>query len=99
MRSMNRTYKSWLEPAELLGPDGRLLAAGWARHNVFDYDRSRVRHSLRRKEWDFYQISDGHYMVQISFANISLGGYASAVLVDLKEGKTLCSKKIGRAHV
>ena len=74
---MNRTYKSWLEtdfkseqreytePTELLAPDGKLLAAGWARHNVFDYDRTRVRHVLRRKEWDFYQISDGHYMVQI----------------------------------
>ena len=46
---------------------------------------------MRRKEWDFYQLSDGHYMVQLSFANISHGGYVSAVLVDLKEGKTLCS--------
>lgn len=101
---MKRTYKSWLEtdfrsaqreytePTPLLAPDGTLLAKGWARHNVFDYDRTRVRHALRRKEWDFYQLSNGRYMVQISFANISLGGYASAVLVDLREGKTLCSK-------
>ena len=101
---MERTYKSWLdggfeseqreytEPAPLLDSDGRLVAAGWARRNVFSYDRDRVRHTLRRKEWDFYQISDGHYMAQISFANISLGGYASAVLVDLRAGKTLRSK-------
>lgn len=101
---MERTYRSWLdgdfasaqreytEPTPLLAPDGTLQAAGWARHNVFEYDRSLVRRTLRRKEWDFYQISDGKYMVQISFANISLGGYASAVLVDLKQGKELCSK-------
>ena len=101
---MDRTYRSWLdggfsseqreyrEPTPLLGHDGRLLAAGWARKDVFDYDRSRVRKPLRRKEWDFYQISDGRYMVQLSFANISLGGYASAVLVDLRAGKTICSK-------
>ncbi len=101
---MERTYRSFLdggfeseqreytEPTPLLGPGGRLLASGWARHNVFDYDRDRVRPTFRRKEWDFYQISDGHYMAQLSFANISLGGYASAVLVDLREGKTLCSK-------
>ena len=100
---MERTYKSWLdggfesaqreytEPTPLLGDDGRLLAAGWARHNVFDYDRDRVKKQLRRKEWDFYQISDGRCMAQISFANISLGGYASAALVDLRAGKTLCS--------
>ena len=101
---MERTYRSWLDggfesaqkeyrdPAPLLDESGCLLAAGWARRNVFSYDRDRVRRKLRRKEWDFYQISDGHYMAQISFANISLGGYASAVLVDLKQGKTLCSK-------
>ncbi len=100
---MERSYKSWLnggfssiqreyaEPTPLLDESGRLLAAGWARRNVFVYDRARVRRTLRRKEWDFYQISDGRYMVQLSFANISLGGYASAVLVDLLQGKTLCS--------
>ena len=101
---MERTYRSWLdgdfssaqreytEPTPLLGPDGSLKAAGWARQGLFTYDRTRVKHPLRRKEWDFYQLSDGKRMVQISFANISLGGYASAVLVDLKSGETLCSQ-------
>ena len=100
---MKRTYLSWIdpgfysrqreytEPRALLSPEGRLLTSGWARENLFKYDRTLVRHPYRRKEWDFYQISDGHYMAQVSFANISLGGYASAVLVDLREGKTLCS--------
>ena len=100
---MEKTYSSfqeWEKPSRqteyreetaLLAEDGTLLAKGWARHNVFRYDRNRVRHEMRRKEWDFYQISDGHLMLQISFANISLGGYASAVLVDLKAGTTLIS--------
>lgn len=100
---MERTYKSWTEwekpslqreyteETPLLDPDGTLLAAGWARRNVFRYDRDAVRHVLRRKEWDFYQISDGRLMLQVSFANISLGGYASLVLVDLREGRTLVS--------
>ena len=100
---MERTYRSWqdwdkpslqkeyTEETPLLGPDGTLLAAGWARRNVFRYDRSAVKHVLRRKEWDFYQISDGRLMLQVSFANISLGGYASLVLVDLQAGKTLIS--------
>ena len=100
---MDKTYLGWQEwnfkslqteytsPTPLLAEDGTLLAKGWARKNLFIYDRNRVKHVMRRKEWDFYQISDGHYMAQVSFANISLGGYASAVLVDLKEGKTLVS--------
>lgn len=98
---MEKTYTGWqeadykskqteyTEPTKLLGNDGTLLAKGWARHNVFDYDRSSVKATYRRKEWDFYQLSNGKYMVQISFANISLGGYVSAVIVDLKQGKTL----------
>ena len=100
---MEKTYKGWLEwpekslqteytePTPLLAADGTLLAKGWARQNVFLYDRKTVKHPLRRKEWDFYQLSDGHFMVQLSFANISLGGYASLVVVDLREGKTLLS--------
>ena len=100
---MERTYRSWLdgnfssaqreytEPTPLLKPDGSLNAAGWARQGLFSYDRNLVKHPLRRKEWDFYQLSDGKRMVQISFANISLGGYASAVLVDLQSGEVLCS--------
>ena len=101
---MDKPYRSWMEPGfvsaqreytrstGLLDPGGKVLAAGWARHNVFQYRRDRVRRPLRRKEWDFYQLSDGKRMVQISFANISLGGYASAVLVDLEQGRTLVNK-------
>lgn len=98
---MEKTYVGWkeadykskqteyTEPTQLLSKDGTLLAKGWARHNVFDYDRYSVNKVMRRKEWDFYQMSNGKYMIQISFANISLGGYVSAVLVDLKAGKQI----------
>ncbi len=101
---MEKTYKGWQDwqtpskqteytaPTPLLGKDGTLLAKGWARRNVFEYDRGSVKKVMRRKEWDFYQLSNGKYMVQISFANISLGGYASAVLVDLKNGKTIATQ-------
>ena len=69
---MEKTYRGWQEWAApsrqteytdetpLLAEDGTLLAKGWAKKNVFQYDRNRVRHVMRRKEWDFYQISDGH---------------------------------------
>ena len=93
---MKRTYPSWLEgqlnskqteytkPTRLLGDDGKLLAPGWARHNVFEYDREKAKPANRKKEWDFYQISNGEFMVQISFANISIGGYAQASITDLR---------------
>ena len=80
MSEIPRTYPSWLkgevksaqkeytEPTKLLADDGTLLSPGWARHMVFDYDRTKSTPTMRRKEWDFYQISDGRYMIQISFA-------------------------------
>lgn len=101
---MDRTYVSWMdgkwksaqkeytEKTPMFDDKGNLIAAGWARHDVFDYKRDLVQDKKRRKEWDFYQLSNGRYMVQLSFANISLGGYVSAVLVDLQSGKVVNSK-------
>ncbi|MDE5600958.1 MAG: DUF2804 domain-containing protein [Clostridia bacterium] len=91
-----KTYVGWKEakekrkqieytaPTRLLDDKGNLLVkGGWARHNVFEYDRTKARPQMRGKEWDFYQVCNGKYMVQISMANISIGGYASANLVDI----------------
>ena len=77
MSEIPRTYPSWLkgevksaqkeytEPTKLLADDGTLLSPGWARHMVFDYDRTKSTPANRRKEWDFYQISNGKYFIQI----------------------------------
>ncbi len=100
-KETERTYTPWqkfpqkskqteyTEPVKMLDDDGNLLVKGWARKNVFDYDRTKVKPQMRGKEWDFYQLSDGKMMVQISFANISMGGYASAAIIDLKNGKLI----------
>jgi len=102
---MERTYISYKdvekrnqieykEKTKLLDEKGNLLVnGGWARHNVFDYDRTLAKPQSRGKEWDFYQISDGTYMVQITFANISIGGYAGLTFarVDGKEKRVIGS--------
>lgn len=91
-----RTYPSWLKgefkseqkeytaPTPLVADDGTLLSPGWARHMLFDYETDKIVPGKRFKQWDFYQVSNGRYMAQISFANISVGGYISAALIDLK---------------
>lgn len=77
-------------PTPLLDADGTLLAKGWARHNVFTYDRNKVKSGIMsRKEWDFYQISDGKYMLQLNFANISVAGYVSGKFVNLQTGEVV----------
>ncbi len=101
---MKRTYESYFdlkeprkqieytEPTQLLGDDGTLLVkGGWARHNNFIYDRTKCKPQMRAKEWDFYQVSDGNVMLQMSTANISLGGYCSATMVNLHTGEVTAS--------
>ena len=73
----NSKQTEYTEKTRLLDYDGTLLAKGWARHNVFDYDRTLSNPRMRKKEWDFYQVSNGKYLVQLSFANINIGGYVA----------------------
>ena len=41
----------YTKPTPLLKADGTLNAKGWARHNVFEYDRSKVKKGIiSRKE-------------------------------------------------
>jgi len=100
-KETKRTYASFTEWKEkskqteytaetpLLDKNGNLLAKGWARHNYFSYDRNLSKPSMRKKEWDFYQIVNDRYLAQISFANISLGGYVGAKLVDWRNGEII----------
>lgn len=82
----------YTEKTPLLSPEGKLLCKGWARRNVFGYNRDYVKKGIiSRKEWDFYTIHVGDEMqVLISFANINIGGYVAAKLVNLKTGEVIC---------
>lgn len=84
--SMQREYT---EATPLLNPDGTLNAKGWARHNVFQYDRSLVRKErlISRKEWEYYTVTDGQKQLLISFANVGIGGFMGLRLVDLHTGE------------
>jgi hypothetical protein len=99
---LKRTYvpfKDWKEKSKqieytektpLLSPDGKLLAKGWARRNVFEYNRDYVKKGIiSRKEWDFYTITDGRMQLLVSFANINIGGYVGCKLTDLQTGEII----------
>ena len=103
LKELKRTYvpfKEWKEKSKqieyteetpLLAPDGTLLVSGWARKNVFSYNRDYVKKGLiSRKEWEFFTIFDDEMQILISFANINIGGYVAAKLLNLKTGEVLC---------
>lgn len=77
------------EPTKLLTDNGCLTKPGWCRRNIFEYNREAISAPARRiKEWDFYQLGNDRFVVQICFANISLGAAATATLINLKTGKS-----------
>jgi len=81
----------YTEPTPLLDSDGTLLAKGWARKYVFEYNRDYVKKGIMsRKEWDFYTIFDDEMQILVSFANITIGGYVAAKLLNLKTGEVIC---------
>ena len=55
-------------------PDGNLARPGYCKHNLFRYNSEMIKreNTMRLKEWDYYQISDGNIMIQLNFFNISL---------------------------
>lgn len=77
-----------LERTKLINEEGNLTNPGWCRHNLFEYNREDIKAPMwRAKEWDFYQVSDGEWVVQLNFANISIASFASADIFNLKTGE------------
>ena len=77
------------EPIPLLKEDGTLTKPGYCFQNMYSFSRSDVKKSFqwRLKEWDFYQISNEDYCMQITFADISIAGSVSVCVFDLHTGE------------
>lgn len=72
----------------LLGLDGNLITPGYCKTNLYEYDRAAIKaNPTRIKEWDFYQISNSRYTLQMVFADISLGGMGNFTLFDRQTGE------------
>ena len=84
----------YTSPTKLLDENGNLLAKGWARHNLFEYDRKLVKPRFRLKEWDFHQFSDGKYKVLVNFFNITVATSAAASIRDIRTGELLAENVV-----
>lgn len=72
----------------LLATNGQLFNPGYCKNNLFMYNKENISASKWRvKEWDFYQISDGKYMLQLNFFNISIASALTAELTNLQTGE------------
>lgn len=72
----------------LLASNGQIFNPGYCKNNLFVYNKENISApKWRIKEWDFYQVSDGNYMLQLNFFNISIASAVTAELTNLKTGE------------
>ena len=70
----------------LLDGTGRITEPGWARRQVWTYDRSMIRSSaLRIKEWDYYLVMNEDYGAAFTLSDDGYIGLQSVSLLNFKE--------------
>ena len=83
------------QPQPLLDDQGHLLNPGYCKRNHYIYNKENIKkHRWRIKEWDYYMISDGRYMTELNFYNISIFAAMIADVIDLKTGCLLYTSRI-----
>jgi len=76
------------EPGDLLSPKGSLLQQGYATQAVLTYNRHAIHAPpWRIKEWDFYQVSNDDYCLQLTIGHVSYAGEVSVKLFEFRSGK------------
>ena len=92
-RMENRNHQV-TKQQNLLNKNGHIIEEGWARHPVWNYDRSKIKAcAFKKKEWDYYAItnqkqgwtvcgtiSDLGYaaLLSVSYIDYKLGNFAQA---------------------
>jgi len=71
-----------LIPSKLLDDYGHPICFGYAIKPVIENNPGNLRRPMRYKEWDFYQISDQNWTLQVTFGHVSYAGAINAVLFD-----------------
>lgn len=78
------------EKTNLLDRSGHVQNPGYCKRNLYVYNREDIAAPVVRiKEWDFYQVSDGRYLIQFTVANISFADAGVITVIDMETGKTL----------
>ena len=72
----------------LLDASGNVANPGYCVTCNYIYKRNEIKaHPMRIKEWNFYQISDDRYTIQMNQFDISMGGAATFAIFDRKTGE------------
>lgn len=77
------------EKQALLDERGVIANPGYATRMMFEYDPKRIHaRPFALKEWDFYQICAGEYILQLTFGHVSYVANFAATLFSVGTGQT-----------
>ena len=77
-------------PGEHMLDSSGFPIAGYTLSGDAVYERARVRGALLRlKEWDFYQIADERYCLQLVIGHVSYAGNCNIAFFDHREGRRI----------
>jgi hypothetical protein len=73
--------------SNLLNPDGTLAHKGYATQGVLTYNREQIKAApWKIKEWDFYQISNEDFCLQLTIGHVSYAGEVSVKMFEYASG-------------
>ena len=72
---------------KLLNAQGLISEPGWARSEVWEYNRENIKAPwYRKKEWDYYLFNTEDFAVAFTISDLGYIGMLSASFINLKEG-------------
>jgi hypothetical protein len=82
------TQREITEMTDLLDTKGNVACPGYAKKMLFRYNRDRIRaRPFALKEWDFYQIARGDWILQLTIGHVSYAASISAWLFNIRTGQ------------
>lgn len=81
--------KEITKKTDILDKEGHVIQPGWARSEVFNYERDKITSSsLRIKEWDFWEVLNDEYCFIFNIFDIGYAGVAEFDFTDFKNHET-----------
>ncbi len=70
---------------KLLDENGSIIKPGYAKRMQYEYNRENIKAgALRKKEWDFYQVIVGDWVLKLTIGNISYVAQLAAELFNVE---------------
>ena len=77
-----------VKPSPLLNERGELIQKGYSTQSVLTYNREQIKAApWRIKEWDFYQVNNDEYCMQMTVGHVGYAGNVNVKLFEFATGK------------